>query len=165
MKRLLVVLFVVVLITGCGMQKEKEDSTEQNVSAPNVTAADLEMGEEEADMSDEKKKVLEAFQRFQQAMIDKDTETLTALVVPDITFTHMSGKTQTKEEYFGEIEDGTLNYYKYELHDPVITIDGDTATLTGSTTLTAKVYGMSGSWTLPTNAHYIKINGEWIHCN
>lgn len=165
MKRLLVVLFVVVLITGCGMQKEKEDSTEQNASAPNVTAADLEMGEEEADMSDEEKKVLEAFQRFQQAMIDKDTETLTALVVPDITFTHMSGKTQTKEEFFGEIEDGTLNYYKYELHDPVITIDGDTATLTGSTTLTAKVYGMSGSWTLPTNAHYIKINGEWIHCN
>ena len=165
MKRLLIVLLAVVLITGCGKQAEKEDFAEQNASAQNVTTADLEMGEEETDMSDEEKKVLEVFQRFQQAMIDKDIETLTALVVPDITFTHMSGKTQTKEEFFGEIEDGTLNYYKYELHDPVITIDGDTATLTGSTTLTAKVYGMSGSWTLPTNAHYIKINGEWIHCN
>ena len=165
MKRLLIVLLAVFLITGCGKQAEKGDFAEQNASAQNVTTADLEMGEEETDMSDEEKKVLEVFQRFQQAMIDKDTETLTALVVPDITFTHMSGKTQTKEEFFGEIEDGTLNYYKYELHDPVITIDGDTATLTGSTTLTAKVYGMSGSWTLPTNAHYIKIDGEWIHCN
>ena len=162
MKRLLIVLLAV-LLTGCGMQAEK--FSEQDASEQIATAAGSETMEEETDMPDEQKKVLEAFQRFQQAMIDKDIETLTALVVPDITFTHMSGKTQTKEEFFGEIEDGTLNYYKYELHDPVITIDGDTATLTGSTTLTAKVYGMSGSWTLPTNAHYIKIDGEWIHCN
>ena len=165
MKRLLIVLLVVVLLTGCGMQAENEKPSEQDASAQIATAAGSETMEEETDMPDEQKKVLEAFQRFQQAMIDKDIETLTALVVPDITFTHMSGKTQTKEEFFGEIEDGTLNYYKYELHDPVITIDGDTAPLTGSTTLTAKVYGMSGSWTLPTNAHYIKIDGEWIHCN
>ena len=162
MKRLLIVLLAV-LLTGCGMQAEK--FSEQDASEQIATAAGSETMEEETDMPDEQKKVLEAFQRFQQAMIDKDIETLTALVVPDITFTHMSGKTQTKEEFFGEIEDGTLNYYKYELSDPVIMIDGDTATLTGSTTLTAKVYGMSGSWTLPTNAHYIKIDGEWIHCN
>ena len=164
MKRLLIVLLAV-LLTGCGMQAEKEKSSELDVAAQIATAAGSETMEEETDMPDEQKKVLETFHRFQQAMIDKDIETLTTLVVPDITFTHMSGKTQTKEEFFGEIEDGTLNYYKYELHDPVITIDGDTATLTGSTTLTAKVYGVSGSWTLPTNAHYIKIDGEWIHCN
>lgn len=165
MKRFLIVLLAGVLLTGCGMQAEKEKTSEQDASAQSVTTAGSETTEEETDMSDEQRKVLETYQRFQQAMIDKDIETLTALVVSDITFTHMSGKTQTKEEFFGEIEDGTLNYYKYELSDPVITIDGDTATLTGSTSLTAKVYGMSGSWTLPTNAHYIKIDGEWIHCN
>ena len=143
MKRLLVVLLVGLLLTGCGMQAEK--SSEQDTSVRSVTSADLEIKEEGTDMSDEQKQVLQAYQRFQQAMIDKDIETLTALVVQDIPFTHMSGKTQTKEEFFGEIEDGTLNNYKYELHDKVITIDGDTALLTGSTTLTAKVYGMSGS--------------------
>lgn len=116
-------------------------------------------------MNAEQKAVLAAFERMQQAMIDKDTETMLSLVTEDKTFTHMSGKKQTKEEFFGEIEDGTLNYYKYEVHDPVVTVNGDKATLTANTTLTAKVYGMSGSWTLKTQAHFVRINGEWIQCN
>ena len=73
----------------------------------------------------------------------------------------MSGKTQTKEEFFGEIADGTLNYYSYKLNDPVVTVDGDTATLTGSTTLEAKVYGSSGTWTLTTNQKFVKLDGAW----
>ncbi len=102
--------------------------------------------------------------RMQQAMIDKDIETMFSLIRRQ-TFTHMSGKKQTKEEFFGEIEDGTLNYYQYEIHDPVVTVNGDTATLTADTTLTAKVYGISGRWTLATEAHFVRIDGEWIQCN
>ena len=94
-------------------------------------------------------------------MINKDMDTLNALVTEDKTFTHMSGKTQTKEEFFGEIADGTLNYYSYKLNDPVVTVDGDTATLTGSTTLEAKVYGLSGTWTLTTNQKFVKLDGTW----
>ena len=77
MKRLLIILLAV-LLTGCGMQAEK--SSEQDASAQSVTTAGSEIMEEETDMLDEQKKVLEAFQRFHQAMIDKDIETLTALV-------------------------------------------------------------------------------------
>lgn len=120
---------------------------------------------EESQMQTEEAAVLAAYEKMQQAMIDKDLDALRASVTEDKTFTHMSGKTQTREEFFGEIMDGTLNYYKSELHDPVVTVDGDTATLTGSTTLTAKVYGISGSWTLPTNAHFRKLDGQWVQCN
>ena len=116
-------------------------------------------------MNAEQKAVLAAFERMQQAMIDKDTETMLSLVTEDKTFTHMSGKKQTKEKSFGEIADGILNYYKYEIHHPAVVIDGDKATLTADTTLTAKVYGMSGRWTLATEAHFVKIDGEWIQCN
>ena len=105
--------------------------------------------------------VLEAYERFEQAMIDKDIDTLNELVTEDKTFTHMSGKVQTKEEFFGEIAEGTLNYYSYKLNDPVVTVDGDTATLTGSTTLEAKVYGSSGTWTLKTDQKFIKQDGKW----
>ena len=105
--------------------------------------------------------VLEAYERFEQAMIDKDIDTLNELVTEDKTFTHMSGKVQTKEEFFGEIADGTLNYYSYKLNDPIVTVDGDTATLTGSTTLEAKVYGSSGTWTLKTDQKFIKQDGKW----
>ena len=44
----------------------------------------------------EEQAVLAAFERIQQAMIDKDLDALYAGVTADKTFTHMSGKTQTK---------------------------------------------------------------------
>ena len=44
----------------------------------------------------------------------------------------------------------------------VVTVDGDTALLTGSTTLEAKVYGVSGTWTLKTNQHFVKQDGKWL---
>lgn len=113
----------------------------------------------------EENRVLEAYKAMQQAMIDKDIDTLDRIIKDGTTFTHMSGKTQTKEEYFGEIADGTLNYYKYKIANGEITVNGNTATLKADVTLTAKVYGMSGSWTLPVNAHFENIHNEWIYCN
>ena len=109
--------------------------------------------------------VLAAYEAIQQAMIGKDIETLDRLYQDGTTFTHMSGKVQTKAEFFGEIADGTLNYFAYDIHDPQITVDGDEAILTASVTLTAKVYGASGSWTLPVNAHFTKTDGQWIAHN
>ena len=114
-----------------------------------------------ATITADEREILETYEKFEQAMIDKDIDTLNALVTEDKTFTHMSGKTQTKEEFFGEIADGTLNYYAYKLNNPVVTVDGDTATLTGSTTLKAKVYGSSGTWTLTTNQKFVKVDGAW----
>ena len=113
----------------------------------------------------EEKKVLALYENMQQAMIDKDMDTLEHVIKDGTTFTHMSGKTQTKDAYLGEIADGTLNYYKYNIENCNIAVNGDTATLTADVTLTARVYGISGSWTLPVNAHFEKTNGEWIYCN
>ncbi len=113
----------------------------------------------------EEAEVLAAYKAIQQAMIDKDIEALDRLYRDGTTFTHMSGKKQTKAEFFGEIADGTLNYFAYDIHDPQITVDGDEAVLTASVTLTAKVYGASGSWTLPVNTHFTKTDGQWIAHN
>ena len=119
----------------------------------------------QTELTREEQAVLAAFERIQQAMIDKDLDTLYASVTEDKTFTHMSGKTQTKEEFFGEIEDGTLNYFAYKIDNPTVRIDGDYACLTSTTTLTARVYGFSGSWPLRTEAWFQRIDDEWIYCN
>lgn len=113
----------------------------------------------------EKDKVLAVYETMQQAMVDKDIDTLDRIIKDGTTFTHMSGKTQSKDEFFGEIADGTLNYYKYRIDDCEITVNGSTAILKANVTLTAKVYGISGSWTLPVNAHFEKANDEWICTN
>lgn len=105
--------------------------------------------------------ILDTYKRVQQAMIDKDIETLDELYLDGATFRHMSGKVQTKDEFFGEITDGTLNYYGYKIDNLTITVSGKTAMLVADVTLDAKVYGSSGSWTLPVNVKFKKIADKW----
>ena len=161
MKRIAVMLILVAaLLAGC------ESASTDTLESPPVQESTLTTADQESEtMINEEEKVLAAYETMQQAMIDKDTGKLDRIIKDGTTFTHMSGKTQTKEEYFDEIADGTLNYYKYKIADCKITVNGDTATLTANVTLTAKVYGMSGSWTLPVNAHFEKLNNEWIYTN
>ncbi len=116
-------------------------------------------------LSAEQQAVLAAFEAMQQAMIDKDIEKMTALVAPDKTFTHMSGRRQTKEQYFGEIRNGILNYYRYQIRNLNIEVNGERAVLKADVALTARVYGMSGTWTVPVRTNYRKESGKWIQCS
>lgn len=113
-------------------------------------------------LNDDQEEVLERFIEFQYAMIEKDLEKLNELLKDNYTLTHMSGKTQTKDEYIGEIMDGTLNYYKSILSNPIIMIkEKDKALLKADVTLDAKVYGIKGTWTLHSEQTMEKINGKW----
>ena len=116
-------------------------------------------------MNEEQKEVRQAYIDMQNAMIKKDMEALNKIVKDDKKFVHMDGKTQTKEKFFEEIKNGTLNYFNSVLKNEVITVTGNKANIKGNTTLKAKVYGMEGEWTLPTDANVEKINGKWIFCN
>ena len=116
-------------------------------------------------MNEEQKAVRQAYIDMQNAMIKKDMEALNKIVKDDKKFVHMDGKIQTKEEFFEEIKNGTLNYFNSVLKNEVITVTGNKANIKGNTTLKAKVYGMEGEWTLPTDANFEKINGKWIFCN
>jgi hypothetical protein len=116
-------------------------------------------------MSQEKEDVRKAYIEMQNAMIKKDMKKLNEIVKDDKKFVHMGGKTQTKEEFFEEIKNGTLNYFNSILKDEIITVTGNKANIKGKTTLKAKVYGIEGEWTLPTDANFEKINGKWVFCN
>ena len=114
---------------------------------------------------DEKQAILNLYNRMQKAMIEKDLETLNQIVLDGTKFVHMSGRVQTKQEFFEEIANGTLNYYKTELKDVKITVNDNSATLACTAYLTAKVYGMSGTFPMNVNANFIKINGSWYYTN
>ena len=162
MKRISVMLILVTaFLAGCS--SVSSTSSESLSVQESVLTSTVE--QESESMINDEEKVLAAYEAMQQAMIDKDIAKLDRIVKDGTTFTHMSGKTQTKEEYFGEIADGTLNYYRYKIENGKINVSGNTATLSADVTLTAKVYGTSGSWTLPVNAHFEKINNEWIYTN
>ena len=116
-------------------------------------------------MNTDEAAVLAAYETIQQAMIDKDIDTLDKAILDGTTFTHMSGKTQTKEEYFADIRDGRLDYQSYTMENTRVVIDGDEATLTSHVVLTANAYGAHGSWPFNVTAHFTKIDGEWYSHN
>ena len=113
-------------------------------------------------MTAEEKEVYAAYEAINAAMIAKDRAALERYFDEKLTFTHMSGKKQTRAEFIGEIMDGTLNYYNIDTKDYKIRVDGDTAYMRVTHTLTAKVYGMRGAWTLSGESTYKKRGGIWI---
>lgn len=113
-------------------------------------------------MTTEEKEVYTAYEAINNAMIEKDRTAMERYFDENLTFTHMSGKKQTREEFIGEIMDGTLNYFKVDTKDYSISMDGDTAHMKVTHILTAKVYGISGSWTMSGENTYKKRSGIWV---
>ena len=116
-------------------------------------------------LSSEEQEILNRYKEMQQAMVDKDIKKLREIVKDDTTFTHISGRTHTREEYFADIESKALDYQSYTIENPVVTIDGNKATLKARVTLTANAYGAQGSYSFNVNAHFEKINNEWLYTN
>ena len=81
------------------------------------------------------------YETMYRAMIAKDRATLEHVYADDFVLVHMTGMRQTKRQYIDAILDDTLNYYSAETEQLDIHIDGDTATLTGRSRVTAAVFG------------------------
>ena len=118
-----------------------------------------------SNLSLEEEIILNRYKELEQAMIDKDIDKLNKIVKEGTTFTHMSGKTQSKNEYFEDIRSGALYYQAYTIENPRVTIDGNTAILKARVTLTANAYGAQGTYPFNISAYFEKIDGEWLYTN
>lgn len=87
------------------------------------------------------------------------------IVSEDMIFTHMSGMTQTREEYFTDVSDGSPTYYAIGMENPVVEVDGDLASVTYTSALTANAYGARGTFRMKGTHWYEKRDGEWIAVN
>ena len=117
---------------GSGTNLNDEFSIFSNVT---ITGIDL------STLTDEELDVLYIQAKYCQAMTDVDIETMREIVPEDMTFTHMSGMQQTREEYFADIADGSLNYFTIGIENPVVKVDGDRATVSFTSVLNANDYG------------------------
>lgn len=147
----------VVTETECESEMNKNEfSALKNVE---ITGADL------AALDEEEKSVLLAQAKYCQAMTDADIETLRSLVAEDTVFTHMSGKQQTREEYFDDIARGRLRYFSIGIENPVIEVNGDRATVSFTSVLNANAYGARGAFRMRGVHAWEKRNGAWISVN
>ena len=116
-------------------------------------------------LDDEQLAVLYQQARYCQAMTDADTDTLREIVSPDAVFTHMSGRQQTREEYFADIESGALRYYTIGIDHPTVEVDGDAASITYTSVLNANAYGARGTFRMGGTHWFEKRDGVWVSVN
>lgn len=128
---------------------------------PNVKITGVDL----SSLSQEELSVLYQAARYCEAMTEADTDTMRQIVSEEMTFTHMSGRRQTREEYFADVADGSLRYYTIGMEKPVVKVDGDKATVTYTSVLNADAYGARGTFRIQGTHRYERRDGAWIAVN
>ena len=118
-----------------------------------------------SELSAEEQAVLYQQARYCQAMTEADTKTMMEITSPDMIFTHMSGRQQTRDEYFADIEDSDLQYFTIGIENPVVNINGSYASVSYTSALNANAYGARGTYRIDGTHWYEKQDENWIVCN
>lgn len=178
---LAILLTALLLLAGCSVSGESTDTnlpinleegvqmaiTDENNSEydfsvfENVELINVKLSE----LTNEQLEVLYQQAKYCQAMTEADTDTLREMVTEDAVFTHMSGKQQSREEYFADIENGSLKYFKIGIDSPVVEADGDSGTVTFTSVLDANAYGAKGVYRMSGTHRFVKRDGKWFTDN
>ncbi|MDE7440902.1 MAG: nuclear transport factor 2 family protein [Muribaculaceae bacterium] len=117
-------------------------------------------------VQNEEIRLKELYAVMYKAMIAKDTTTLGNIMADDSALIHMTGMRQPRGEYLKAIANGTLNYYSCTDSEVEVTIDGDSARMTGRSQVNAAVFGGGRhTWTLQLDIDWKKDEkekGKWI---
>ena len=159
MRRFAIILLA--LLLGATALAEGTDMKYDFSTFTNVTLKGIDVSK----LNEEELSALYQAARYCQAMTEADVETMRQIVSEDMTFTHMSGMKQTREEYFADVADSSLTYYAIGMENPVVAVDDDLATVTYTSALTANAYGAQGTFRMKGTHYYQRINGEWIAVN
>lgn len=90
---------------------------------------------------DEMETIRQVYRDYWQGMIAGDGDALRKLMAEDYTLRHMTGVSQTREEFLRGLRNGTFRYYE-AVHESIdVVVRGDTAEMTGRSRVLAAVYG------------------------
>ncbi|MET3557464.1 PBP1b-binding outer membrane lipoprotein LpoB [Streptococcus rupicaprae] len=148
-------LLLVLLLVGCNNQQGQREHT--------TTAQDQVKHHQEEEMltQADKEEMIVIFEQMRQAMIDKDMATLDAILPDDYLAVHITGRTQTKAEWLADIENGEMNYYDFLDTAYTFSQEGDRVLMQVKQRIHAKIYGSEGTWSVPGDRYFQKIDGQW----
>ena len=110
----------------------------------------------------DQQQIRQLYETMYQAMVAKDTATLNRVYANEMVLVHITGMRQSKKEYLDAIADGTLNYYTAVHEQLEVTVEGDCATLTGRSRVTAAVFGGGRhTWPLQLCFRLVRRDGRW----
>ena len=105
--------------------------------------------------------VLSVEQTRLAALLRADTKQLNSVLADELTFTHSSGKTDTKAELLASLTSGALKYESIEPSETKVRLYGSTAIVTGKAQLKINNQGESLSFALKFTGVYTKRDGHW----
>ena len=101
--------------------------------------------------------VTKAEAAWKEAVLKADRSALERLVADDVSYTHSSGKTQTKQQFIDEAV-GVLNYKAIDYEDTVMRQYGSAVIVTHKATITTTQTGTSHLYLTEV---WAKIHGQW----
>ena len=106
--------------------------------------------------------IKELYRTYWKYMIAKNANGLRRIMSEDYYLLHMTGVKQSAEVFLKGLLDGTFNYYSAE-HDEIdVHVNGNKATMTGKSRVTAAVYGgKKSAWRLRGDFTLRKTDGVW----
>ena len=117
----------------------------------------------DTDMEKARVEILQYLSEWCKAMVDADTEKLGSMMADDIILRHITGQTQTKQEWLDEVGSGSMDYHEIEQRDVNIQfVDNTTADVSYTSVIRATIWGSNGTWTLHNTMRLARINGHWI---
>ena len=111
---------------------------------------------------DDRQVVIELYREMNHAMVAADVDALDKMLAPGYTLTHITGYQQPRAEWLAQVKSGEMRYFKTEEDSVEVSIDGDTATLTGRARTTANIWGAQGTWPLQLEIDLRKLDGRWL---
>ena len=115
------------------------------------------------DMEKARKEIQQYLSEWCKAMVDADTVKLGSMMADDIILRHITGQTQTKQEWLDEVSSGAMDYHKIEQRNVNIKfISSETADVSFTSIITATIWGSYGTWTLHNTMRLARVNERWI---
>ena len=112
-------------------------------------------------MNDEVK-LRKLYEDMYAAMVSKDEAELDRVHDESFVLEHMTGMRQDKKTYIRSILNGTLNYYSAVTENLSVQVNGDDATMTGRSRVSAAVFGGGKHiWRLQLFFHAKRTENSW----
>lgn len=96
-----------------------------------------------------------------EGMVTRDYDLLKKIITPQAQFGHVTGASQTRDEWLRQIKQGRMRYFANVEETMAVTVNGDRAQTISRNRLTARIYGFEDTWPLETTATLAKIDGTW----
>ena len=114
-----------------------------------------------AQNDDQKAQVTMKMLSLKNALLAKDSVSLSSLLADDVTYVHSTGNVQTKSQLIRDVMSGVQDYKSIEPSDMQVRIYDNT----GVVTLKLKVNVINGGKPLDLNMYvtltWVKMNGDW----